>query len=272
MSDRSWRVTALAIAALLARSLALAQEPEPAAAVPDPEPAVAVSGNVTVASDYVFRGLTQTWGEPAVQGGIEFTFPAGFYAGVWGSNVSPDSYAGASLEADLYAGWTGTLGGFGLQLGALAYFFPGSDEDFDTVEVHGGLSRWGFELQLSYSVVDYLGLDRDIGYRDGSAGTYYLELNYERTFDSGFLVALHAAMTDVATELETPLGNGAFDPDYEDFLAKIGWDFDGPLAVTLAWSRATNQEFYDGRLSFLRPEEAIDPGEDRFVAALTFSR
>lgn len=258
----------LAAVAVVTSLPLLAQEPAPEA---ESTPAVSVSGNVTAASDYVFRGLTQTWGEPALQGGMDFAFPHGFYAGLWGSNVSAKSYPQGSLEADLYAGWKGAVGDFGLQLGGLAYFYPGTDYDFDTFEALAALSRWGVELKVSYSLTDYFGLDRNLGYRDGSSGSFYLELNYAKTFESGLLIGLHAGMSDVSTELAIPLGNGARDPDYEDFLAKIGWDFDGPLALTGAWTRATNAEFYDGTVSFIDAHAHLDPGEDRFTVALTYS-
>lgn len=47
-----------------------------------------VSGNVAVTSDYMFRGLTQSWGRPAVQGGADYSNPDGFAAGFWGSSIS----------------------------------------------------------------------------------------------------------------------------------------------------------------------------------------
>ena len=59
--------------------------------------------NASVTTNYVFRGETQTDDNPAVQGGIDYTHPSGFYAGAWGSNVKFQG-VGSALEADLYAG------------------------------------------------------------------------------------------------------------------------------------------------------------------------
>lgn len=264
MSLRSNSLRAVCLLALSAGVLA-AQEGE---AVPP----VTLSGNIAITSDYVFRGLTQNWGDPAIQGGLDVAFPHGFYAGVWGSNVSAKSYSGGSLEADLYAGWKGDLGGFTLQLGAIEYFYPGTDYDFDTAEALVGLSRWGFEAKASYSLTNYFALDQDLGYRDGSSGTLYLELNYAHAFESGFNFALHAGMTDIPTELVTPLATGTSDADYEDFSVKAGWDFQGPLALTGAWTHATNDDFYDGTASFMDPTDTRDVGGDRFALTLTYSR
>jgi hypothetical protein len=79
-------------------------------------------------------------------------------------------------------------------------------------------------------------------------------------------------MTDVSTELASPLANGAVDPDYEDFAVELGYDFPGPFALTGAWTTATNEEFYDGTASFVDAADTIDPGEDRFAVTLTYSR
>ena len=47
----------------------------------------AVSANVSFASDYIWRGMTQSDG-PAIQGGFDYEADGGFYAGIWGSNVN----------------------------------------------------------------------------------------------------------------------------------------------------------------------------------------
>ena len=62
----------------------------------------AVSANVSFASDYVWRGMTQSDG-PAIQGGFDFEAESGFYAGIWGSNVNFND--GAGSELDYYAGY-----------------------------------------------------------------------------------------------------------------------------------------------------------------------
>ena len=61
-------------------------------------------------TDYYFRGLTQTWGGPAIQGGFDVSHTSGLYAGFWASNVSGNQYAGGSLETDWYGGYNYKLG------------------------------------------------------------------------------------------------------------------------------------------------------------------
>ena len=67
-----------------------------------------VSANVSFATDYIWRGMTQTGEEPAISGGFDYANDGGFYAGIWGSNVgfSEDNSGdlGAGSELDVYFG------------------------------------------------------------------------------------------------------------------------------------------------------------------------
>src|SRR5690606_7575411 len=74
-----------------------------------------VSTNIAVVSNYLFRGVSQTDGSPAVQGGIDFEHASGFYAGTWASNV--DFGDEISYELDLYAGFAGSMNDLGYDVG-----------------------------------------------------------------------------------------------------------------------------------------------------------
>jgi uncharacterized protein (TIGR02001 family) len=62
--------------------------------------------NATVAAttDYVLRGISQTYGGAAGQLGLSYQTAQGWFAGVWGSNVDPYPAGASSAEVDLYAG------------------------------------------------------------------------------------------------------------------------------------------------------------------------
>ena len=60
----------------------------------------AVSANVSIASDYIWRGMTQTDGI-AVSGGFDYAADSGFYAGIWGSNVNFNDSTGSGNGAEL---------------------------------------------------------------------------------------------------------------------------------------------------------------------------
>jgi uncharacterized protein (TIGR02001 family) len=140
-----------------------------------------ITGNLGIFSQYIFRGLTQTNQEPALQGGFDYAHSGGFYAGTWGSNVSvlQDSgaySAGGSLELDIYGGYKGTFGksDFGYDVGLLYYWYPGDVapgfNKADTLELYGALSWKWVSAKLSFSLKD-----KTFGVGD-SQGTYYLDL------------------------------------------------------------------------------------------------
>src|SRR3977135_2089821 len=126
-----FRKTVIAGLAALAPAIGLAAEPAPAeatappttaAATPPPTPEHTITGNVGLFSQYIFRGLTQTNRNPAVQGGFDYAHSSGLYAGTWASNISwlrenastraggvtvaSGTYGdGGSLEWDFYGGY-----------------------------------------------------------------------------------------------------------------------------------------------------------------------
>lgn len=130
---KSWKIMLGAAAAALAfGSAAMAQDatPAPAAAAPAAAaPPYTLAFNFAVTNDYVFRGLSQTSGEYAFSGGIDFT--AGqFYLGNWDSKVNFGPTAGdptnsTSVEYDLYGGWRPAVGPVNLDLGFIRYGYVG---------------------------------------------------------------------------------------------------------------------------------------------------
>lgn len=90
----------------------------------DPPSEFTITGNVAIVTDYRFRGLSFTAGDPAIQGGININHKSGFYVGVWGSNLE-DSPVYGSMEMDIFGGWTGSIGsGITADVGLLYYAYP----------------------------------------------------------------------------------------------------------------------------------------------------
>lgn len=82
-------VLAAAVTAAFAVPSAFAQTPAPAAPAAAPAAAASpLSFNVGVTSDYLFRGVSQTHGRPAIQGGIDYLHGSGFYVGAWASSIT----------------------------------------------------------------------------------------------------------------------------------------------------------------------------------------
>ncbi len=90
----------------------------------------ALTANVNLASSYRFRGIDQTFNQPAIQGGVDLTMPYGFYVGNWNSNVNGNAAGmyGGNIEMDLYGGWKYNFTeDVGLDTGLINYFYPGSN-------------------------------------------------------------------------------------------------------------------------------------------------
>ena len=96
-----------------------------------PPSEITVTGNVALVTDYRFRGLSQSSGDPAIQGGINVNHASGFYVGVWSSStdfrvVGPAAQSVyGSQELDIFGGWTGAVtSGVTVDAGLLYYAYP----------------------------------------------------------------------------------------------------------------------------------------------------
>jgi uncharacterized protein (TIGR02001 family) len=185
----------LATAALAVPNLAAAQ----AAAAPAAAPASphTFTGNMSLVSDYRFRGISQTFKKPALQGGFDYSHETGFYAGNWNSNVNEGAgFPNGNLEMDFYGGWKKTWGDWGLDVGAIYYYYPGTDASTtngttfvnprDVTKTHngkisntelyiGGSWKW-ISLKYYHAVSDYFSLP-------DTKGSNYLDLS--GTYDLG---------------------------------------------------------------------------------------
>lgn len=101
-----------------------------------PAAAADVSGSVAITTDYIYRGTSQTDGQPAAQAGIQF-HSSGWNAGMWGSSVDFQNGAGIAYELDLQAGYTWQLSpDWSMQLGAVHYaYLDDNDTGYDYDEV-----------------------------------------------------------------------------------------------------------------------------------------
>jgi uncharacterized protein (TIGR02001 family) len=107
-------------------------------------PAVAadVSGSVAITTDYIYRGTSQTAGQPAAQAGVQFHSSAGWNAGMWGSSVDFQNGAGIAYELDLQAGYSWSLSpDWSMQAGYVHYaYLDDGDAGYDYDEVSASLS------------------------------------------------------------------------------------------------------------------------------------
>ena len=214
---KNYSLIVIAVSALVA-SLAHADEAPAPATAPTETPEHTFTGNLSINSDYRFRGISQTYKLPAVQGGIDYAHSSGVYAGTWMSNVSGNSYNnGAGLEWDLYGGYKfSPAQDITLDFGALAYVYPGARlnsapgvataEKYSNVDVYAAVTAGAFNAKLSVVATDYFGLNSTTaGYayfsalpaRGGSKGSAYLDLNYSFDLGQGFTLGTHVGRMEV---------------------------------------------------------------------------
>ena len=129
----------------------------------------AFTGNIGVTSNYIWRGLTQTDNQAAIQGGLDYE-NSGFYVGTWLSNVSWTNVEG--YEMDLYAGYGFDLGPTSWDVGYIAYTYPLSDPGEDFAEVYLNFGWEWLSAGIAYNV------DSDAG-GDDSHKYYYVAGEWE---------------------------------------------------------------------------------------------
>ena len=214
-----------------------------------------LTANVGLYSQYVFRGLTQTNEEPALQGGFDYAHSSGFYLGVWGSNVSwlrenltgstPSSTykSGGSLELDFYGGYKGTVGDFGYDVGLLQFYYPGDvNPGFvkaDTLEAYvAGSWKW-FTVKYSHALSNHV-----FGVND-ARGTSYLDLSAAVPIaETGLTLGLHYGMQkyDGKDPINTNTATNDALYSYDDYkislaydMSKVGKTFSG-MTVGVAYT------------------------------------
>lgn len=219
----------LILATLAVSGTALAEETSPHT----------LSANVGFTTDYIFRGISQTSGGPAVQGGIDYAHSSGLYAGLWGSNISwiSDFTAGisSSVELDTYFGFRNSFAeDFSYDVGFIRYNYPGSNYPVgfvkaDTNEVYGSLGYKWISAKYSYGTGDFLGVA-------GAQGTNYLELNASVPLgETGVTLGAHAGKQTYKGAAADALTIAGFSPTYSDYKLSAAKDFGG-YTFTLAYS------------------------------------
>ncbi|MGK0473462.1 MAG: hypothetical protein ACJAR0_003958 [Candidatus Azotimanducaceae bacterium] len=138
-----------------------------------------VGATLSMATDYVFRGISQTLEEPQVQVDINWSHKSGWYAGAWSSNTEFGG-DGNSMEFDPYIGFSSAVAdtNWRYDLGYWHYHFPGAQADFDYGEFYGTVSYGPENVNASFSVFyadDFFGSDF---FGDGSSVAFHGKFIY----------------------------------------------------------------------------------------------
>lgn len=213
-----------------------------------------LTGNVNVTNNYIWRGLTQSINEAAVQGGLDYASETGFYVGTWVSNVSYDSDDAYSYEHDLYAGFAGETNGIAWDFGYLYYNYD-ANAGFDFGEIYGtvGIGNFSASLYLLANAEPDEGPGQDFGFGEAS----YWSFDYGIPLASGAQLGLHAGYHEGDFVYAF---NGVTD-DYWDFNISIAKD---GLAAMITQTSLGNDDDGDGFEDYAS-QSARDNDEIKFV-------
>jgi uncharacterized protein (TIGR02001 family) len=228
-----------------------------AQAAPAPE-ASPVTANVTVVSDYRFRGVSQSNFKPAIQGGFDYAHESGFYIGNWNSSISwlSDAVPGSSapIEINFYGGIKKELiaPGFVSDFGVLQYAYPTTGyttTNPNTTELYaaqnftaGALA--GF-VKFSYAVTNAFGTA-------DSTGSYYPDLTVN--YDTGILgisLNAHVGYQYIAGKQSGTSNSSLY--SFTDWKIGLTKDFGGGLSGAIAYID-TNAKKVGGVYSYKNPQ------------------
>jgi uncharacterized protein (TIGR02001 family) len=145
-----------------------------------------LAGNLTFTSDYRFRGVSRTFGDPALQGGLDFTLPSNFYIGTWASMVDKEIFSNSrGFELDIYGGYKWRMReGLVLDVGLLQYLFP-TESLYSTLEGYVGVSYEWLSFKYSHSLSNrFFGVS-------GARGSQYYDLTATYPVGNGLNVIGH---------------------------------------------------------------------------------
>jgi uncharacterized protein (TIGR02001 family) len=137
------------------------------------------SATLTLGTDYIFRGISQTNRRPTVQGSFDWEIDTPlkdvkFFAGVWASNIQIAAGDNAPIEMDWYGGLKGTVGKFAWKFQFIYYWYPGARPalNYDYVEINPSI---GYDFDI-LSVAAGFNWSPDFFGRTGNAFFFYGEV------------------------------------------------------------------------------------------------
>jgi uncharacterized protein (TIGR02001 family) len=252
---------------LLATSSAAFAQTAPAA----PESTIAY--NIGVVSQYRYRGLAQTRGLPALQGGLDYSNANGTYVGVWASTIhwikdasTKDTANVVNVdgmsEVDIYGGYKFETSGVTYDLGVLAYQYPKNTlknittldlENANTTEVYGAATFGAYTLKYSNAVSNLF------GYKN-SKGSTYIDLTANFDMGSGFTLSPHIGRQAVKG---TTIGYYEGGLSYTDLSLTLAKDMGNGISATLSaisTSAKRNTNFLSNKTGYNAAKEAVVVG------------
>jgi uncharacterized protein (TIGR02001 family) len=197
-----------------------------------------VTWSLALTSDYVFRGITQSDYDPALQAGLTYTWDStGIYVGGWTSNIDFQDSDGPDIEFDSYVGWSHDLNDeWNVDLSAVYYSYFGEKEAYGNIDYVEFIGKASWKEMLTFT----LGYAPD--YANSDYSSLYANLSGSWEIGNGFT-------------LNGGIGHTNFSDDVDGYT-------DWTLGVSRAWGPATFAlSYYDTDIdfpSFLEHNHASD--------------
>ncbi|MBS0301088.1 MAG: hypothetical protein JSR16_02815, partial [Proteobacteria bacterium] len=162
---------------------------------------------------------------------------SGFYVGNWNSSVN--WLAGNSIESDLYGGYKFKAGTLDLDVGALAYIYPGNNNG-NTTELYGAATYGPFTAKYSHTVSkDYFGWAGAKTSNRRGRNTGYLNLAFAQEVAPSVTLKAALGYTRFADDIQD-LGV----PNYVDYQLGGAYDFGSGVSLSAAVVGATRKSYF----------------------------
>jgi uncharacterized protein (TIGR02001 family) len=200
------------------------------------EEASPLSFNVSVTSDYRYRGISQSRLKPALQGGVDYALPGGFYVGAWASTIQwiKDIPGGdGRIEVDLYGGYKGEITkDLTYDVGVLTYQYPSNKltPSANTTELYGALSFGPATLKYSHAVTNTFA-------NADSKNSFYIDGSASFDVGGGVTLAPHVGYQKIKGPNES-VGS------YTDYSLTASMDFSGFVVSAAVVGTNADKIFY----------------------------
>jgi uncharacterized protein (TIGR02001 family) len=186
-----------------------------------------VSTTITAVSNYDFRGITQTAGDPALSVSLDWSNAAGVYLGAWSSNIDFGPGSFGDIEVDLYGGYRFSAHDVSYDVGIVDYTFHPGGDNFDFAEAYAAVTYKNFGGKLWYA------WDFD----NAGDSAEYLEANYTVPLPKDYGLTLHAGYSfgDYWKNL---------DSEYVDYAVGVSKTV-GHFALALKWIDGSDLKIAD---------------------------
>lgn len=177
---------------------------------------LAMNYSLAVASDYVWRGVSQTDSGPAVFGTVAGSYGQ-FY---FGTSVENVDFSGINTEYDNWAGYNIPLAGANLDIGLVRYGYVDSPSRIDTLEVKVTLSK-AFEAGTMAATVMHTA-----NYFGSNNAATYVEFTAAHPLNDKFSVSGAVGYQELAKSTD----------DYATWNIGVGYSLSSHLGMDLRYS------------------------------------